>query len=319
MRRELAGSVIVIVGASSGVGRATALAFAEHHAKLVLTARNEHDLATLVQECCRLGTAAVAVPGDVASARDLENVRRRANEAFGRIDTWVNCAAVIIAGRVEDQPVDAIERLVRTNVLGTTLASRTALEQFRSQRHGVLINVSSLLGVIQNPLVPTYVMSKYAVRGLSLALHHATTSPRIRVCTILPGPIDTPTFQRAANHLGRMIRAVPPACAPERVAAAIVASARRPRRVRIVGLAGRTLALAHRAAPVTTEWAAARITAALLVKGRPAEASNGGLFEWNGGGQVHGGWRRGRVRRRLGEALGKALSRRGATFRAHRC
>ena len=127
MRRELAGSVIVIVGASSGVGRATALAFAEHHAKLVLTARNEHDLATLVQECCRLGTAAVAVQGDVASARDLENVRRSANEAFGRIDTWVNCAAVIIAGRVEDQPVDAIERLVRTNVLGTTLASRTAL------------------------------------------------------------------------------------------------------------------------------------------------------------------------------------------------
>ena len=310
-RPALRESVVVVTGATSGIGRASALAFAEHGARLVVAARSAPALADVVAECEARHAQAVAVVTDVADPVAVDHLGARAIEEFGRIDVWVQSAAVIIAARFGDEPLEELHRLVATNVLGSVYAARTALARFRAQGSGVLIDVSSMLGVFPNPLAAAYVMSKFAVRGLSLSLHHAVAEqPDVHVCAVLPGPVDTPMFDRAANHLGRRLRAIPPAAAPERVAATIVACARRPRPEVTVGVLGLALTQVHRIAPRITEWFVARWSAALLVRAEAAAPTSATLFAPPPTGQVHGGWRRGRLRRRLGEQWGRALARR---------
>jgi short-subunit dehydrogenase len=222
------------------------------------------------------------------------------------VDGWVDAAAVLIAGRLEDTPVDELERLTTTNVVGTMLASRAALQRFEAQGHGVLVNVSSVLGVLPNPAVPAYTMSKFAVRGLSLALRLAAAgNDDIHVCTVLPGPVDTPMFDRAANHTGRRLRAIPPACAPERAAAAIVRALRRPKRQVIVGMSGKAIVAAHHLFPRAVEYAVGRASARLLTRPEAALPSSGGLFAWPGTARVDGPWRVSAWRRRPGASVGR--------------
>lgn len=308
----------MITGASSGVARASALAFAAHGCGVVLAARGESALLNLADECRAAGGKALVVPTDVGLLPDMERLGRLTVEAYGRIDVWVEAAGVLLAGPFGQEPIEEVERLVATNVMGAVHGARVALAQFRSQGYGTLINVSSLLGVVQNPVVPLYVMTKFAVRGLSLSLHHATRHERgIRVCTVLPGPLDTELFERAANHSGRVVRAVPPACSPERGAAAIVSCARRPRRQVVVGGTGKMLlAVPHRVAPAATELVVALVTGALVVRRDPAPEGPGAVFTTAGSGSVSANWRRGRLRRAAGDALGRALARRGSGRRS---
>ena len=311
--RSIAGSVVVITGASSGIGRATALAFAGHRARLVLTARSKEGLAPVAARCREVGAEAVTVPVDISHDGGADEVLAAAIEAFGRIDVWVNTAALLVAGGLPLTPVHELRRLIDTNVLGVLLASRAALQRFEDQGSGVLVNVSSLLALIPNPLVPSYVMSKAAVRGLTLALRQAAWGQRdVHVCLVLPGPVDTPMFEHAANHTGHELRAIPPAYAPERLAAAIVGCARRPRRQVTAGVASRVMLLGHRVAPRLTEWALGQYSQALLLRPAPAPADDGALHRPHDDGAVHGGWRLGATRRRLGEAWGRLLAARGA-------
>lgn len=197
-------------------------------------------------------------------------------------------------------------------MVGATLSCRTALATFEEQGHGVLVIVGSLLGLVPNPLVPLYSMTKFATRGLALNLRQAVAGhPGVQVGLVLPGPVDTPMFERAANHTGRQLRAIPPAIAPERVAAAIVACARRPRRQTTAGGVSYLLLASHRLTPRLAEWLVVRWSAATLTRAVPAPPTSGTLFRPLPAGEVHGGWRRGRLRRRVGERLGVALARRG--------
>ena len=309
--RRIHGSTIVVVGATSGVGRATALSLAALQARLVIVARSRIDVDAVADECRRLGTAAIAIAADISQADDVDRIVAEAVEAFGAIDTWINAAAALIVGELHSQPPGDIEQLIATNVLGTTLASRAAMIQFRSQGAGVLINMSSLLGVVPNPVVPTYSMSKFAVRGLTLSLHQSTwhRSP-IRVCTILPGPIDTPMFARAANRSGRAIRAIPPAFSPERVAAAVVRSVRRPRRQRTTGLTGALIVAGMHVLPRFTETVVAQIAARLVFRPLAAPSTRGALEAANVPGRTSGGWRRFPLRVYIGDVVGRQLARR---------
>ncbi len=241
-----------------------------------------------------------------------EAVRKIAVRTYGGIDTWVNLAAVLVAGEFGSETGDEIESLVQTNIVGAVFSARAALEQFRRQRQGVLIDVSSMLGAVPNPLVPLYVMSKFAVRGLSLALHHASRGwPGVHVCLVMPGPLDTPMFERAANHTGRRLRAIPPAISPERVAAAIVACARRPRTQVSVGFSSRLILLGLRVVPRITEWSVATYSGALLMTGEQADATTGAVIDPVATERAQGHYRRGAVRRRLGDSYGRlAASRR---------
>ena len=313
-RRDISGQVVVITGASSGIGRASALAFAGQGARLVLAARGGEALEDVDRECRDRGADVLALPADIADPAAVEELARRAVARFGRIDVWVQAAAVTVAGPIGSASVAETRRLVDTNVLGNVFVARTALATFEEQKSGVLVIVGSLLGLFPNPQVPLYSMSKYATRGLALNLRQAVAGqPGVHVCLVLPGPVDTPLFRRTANHTGRQLRAIPPAAAPERVAAAIVACARRPRRQATSGVVPHAALLAHRVAPRATEWLVARWSAATIVRRRPAAADAGALFAPPSTGAVHGGYRRGRLRRRLGEGLGAWQAQRHGT------
>ena len=302
--RRLDGAVVVITGASSGVGRATAHAFARHGCRLVLAARGLPALVSVTAECEALGASAIAVPTDVADADAMERLGARAIATFSRIDVWVEGAGVVVAAPFGDETVAELRRLVDTNVMGALLGARVALRIFREQGTGVLINISSLLGIVPNPVVPAYVASKFAIRGLSLALRQDTRNRDVHVSVVVPGPVDTPLFQRSANHTGHELRAIPPAYAPERVAAAIVRCARRPRRQVTAGVLSHAILVLHHLVPRMTEFAVARWSARLITRRAPDESGSGALFEPWFQGNVHGGWRRGALRRRIGEGWG---------------
>jgi short-subunit dehydrogenase len=309
--RDIRGAVVVITGASSGIGRATALAFAGLGARLVLAARDPGALGEVERACRARDAQVLVVPTDITDAAAVERLARRAVERFGRVDVWVQAAAALIAGALGTEPVEELRRLVEVNVVGATLSARAALATFQDQGQGTLVIVGSLLGLVPNPQVPLYSMTKYATRGLALNLRQAVAGqPGINVGLVLPGPVDTPVFQRAANHTGRQLRAIPPAYAPERVAAAIVGCARRPRRQTTAGAVSYLLLASHRVAPRLAEWAVARWSAATLTRPTPTPDTAGALFTPVPIAAMHGGWRRGRLRRRLGEWLGTAMAQR---------
>ena len=294
-----------MVGATSGIGRACALSFARHGCRLVIAARNAEELIVVAAMCRELGAGSVATCGvDIGCPADVERVTGVARDELEAVDVWVNVAAVLAAGDLTDSPVADLERIVATNVLGVALTTRAALGIFDGQGWGTLINVSSLLGVVPNPLVPAYCMTKFAVRGLTITLQRACRPRSVAVCLVLPGPVDTPMFTHAANHTGRPLRAIPPAASPWRVAQAVVRCVCRPRRVVTVGVTGWGLLLAHRIAPRPVEWAVARVSAAFLLRSGRAAPTSGNLTRPDAAGAVVGGFRRSATRRRLGDRLG---------------
>ncbi len=282
----------MITGASSGIGRATALEFARRGTSLVLAARREHALEEVAEECRRLGVAAVAVRTDAADAAAVDALARHAVAAHGRVDVWVNNAGVYLVGRFEDTPPEVFERVVETNFLGYVHGSRAALAQFRRQGSGVLINNASLDAHLGVPYHTAYASSKWAVVGFSHSLRQELRdTPHIDVAVVSPASIDTPLFHQAANYSGRPLKAITPTYEPEKVARAIVALAQRPRREVVVGGAGKLVALQHRIAPALTE----RVFAAQLEHDQWQDGESpptpGNAFEplegWTG---ASGGW-----------------------------
>jgi NAD(P)-dependent dehydrogenase (short-subunit alcohol dehydrogenase family) len=295
MPRKLKDSAVVITGASSGIGRATALAFARTGASLVLAARRDEPLQDVADACGRAGSRAVAVPTDVSDQQQVEALARQALAHFGRLDVWVNNAAVTMFARFEDAPMEDFRRVIETNLFGYVYGARAALPYMREQGGGVLINVSSMVAKIPEPYVSAYVISKAAIRSLSMCLRQELALEKghdLHVCTVLPATIDTPFFQQGANYLGRSPRAMPPVYPAEQVAAAIVSLARRPKREVFVGTAGRLLELQARLSPGTTERVVATMVDRQHFDDAPAPSSSGNLFEpmmeHTG---VSGGWR----------------------------
>jgi NAD(P)-dependent dehydrogenase (short-subunit alcohol dehydrogenase family) len=285
----------VVTGASSGIGRATGLAFAHRGARVVLAARRAEALEQLARDCQAAGGQALAVPTDLTDEAAVAELARRAVERFGRIDIWVNNAGVYLLGPLEATPPEAFRRVLETNFFGYVHGARAVLPQFRQQGQGVLINNASVYAHIAAPWLTAYVSSKFAVRGFSEALRQELADlPGVHICTVSPSPIDTPIFASTANYSGRAVTAPPPTYPPEQVARAILASARHPRRERIVGGAGRLATLAELVAPRPFERINRGYVNRLQFTTEPAPTSDGNLYApvSDGHAQARGGWRR---------------------------
>jgi short-subunit dehydrogenase len=255
LTRDIAEQVVVITGASSGIGRDTALEFGRRGAKLVLAARSSEALDTLAGEVQRLGGSTMAVVVDVADYLQVTELAARAVERFGRIDTWVNNASVSTYGTADQTDVDEIRRVVEVNLLGEIYGMKAALPHLRATG-GTIINVSSTLGKRAVPLQAAYCAAKHGVvafgEALRLELRHAGVP--VAVVDVLPSSINTPLFEHARSKIGLLPRPIPPVYEPRVVAEAIVGAAQRPVREVFAGFGGRLLAAAQRLSPVLVDW-----------------------------------------------------------------
>jgi short-subunit dehydrogenase len=228
--------VVVVTGASSGIGRATATRLAKRGASLVLAARSRSSLDEVRAECVRLGARAIAVPTDITEEGASERLVQAAVEEFGRLDVWIGAASVYGYGTFEQTPAEVFRKMVETNLLGEASSIRAVLPQFRRQRHGVLILVGSIYSKMTTPYVSAYVASKSGLLGLANVLRQELLDEKgVHICTVLPATIDTPIFQHAANYTGRKVRPLPPVASPRRVAKVIARLAHKPRRQVVVG------------------------------------------------------------------------------------
>jgi short-subunit dehydrogenase len=252
--KKLADQVIVITGASSGIGLVTARLAAKRGARLVLNSRNEESLNRIADEINADGGQAIAVAGDVGNFEDVRRIADQATRRFGGFDTWVNNAGVSIYGRVLDQSLEDQRRLFDTNYWGIVHGSTIACGHLRT-RGGALINIGSVLSDRAIPIQGTYCASKHAVKGYTDALRmelEAEDAP-ISVTLIKPSAIDTPYRQHAKNLLSLEPLNPPPVYAPETVAEAILHCAENPERDVYVGGGGKALSASSYYAPRLTD------------------------------------------------------------------
>jgi short-subunit dehydrogenase len=235
--KKLADQVIVITGASSGIGLATAEAAARKGAKVVLAARSGEALDEVAARLAADGGEALAVPCDVADRAEVERVAAAAVARFGRIDTWVNDAGVGMYGRLEEVSEQDSRRLFDTNFWGVVNGSLAALPHLR-RGGGALINIGSEVSEAAVPLLGMYVASKHAVKGftdtLRVEVEDVDQAP-VSITLIMPTAVDTPFPQHARNYQDQEPKLPDPMIEPQRVADAILEAAETPTRSKKVG------------------------------------------------------------------------------------
>jgi short-subunit dehydrogenase len=222
----------------------------------VLASRRQRSLDELVDELNAIGAQAIAVPTDVTNEEAVLELANTAVENFGRIDVWVNNAAVSVFAPFATMPLDDFRRVIDVNIMGYVYGARAALEVMSRQKKGVLINVASLVGEVAQPYTAPYGMSKAAIRALGVSLRSELMLKNLKgvnVATVVPPTIDTPFFRHSANYTGREVVAMPPVYSANQVAKAIVRLASAPRSELVIGRAGQALVRQHRKTPALVE------------------------------------------------------------------
>ncbi len=296
-RQRIADRTFVVTGASSGFGRGVALKLASHGANVVLAARRTEVLEEVAAAVRAAGGQPLVVTTDVARPEQVERLARTAAERFGRIDVWINNAAVGAIGRFEEIPVEDHARVVDVNFKGVIYGSHAALRQFRRQGSGTLVNIASVEGRVPLAYHASYAATKHAVLGLGAALNQELRlggmQQAIKVSSVLPWAVDTPYWQHTANYSGGTPRMYL-MDGPDEVVDAIVWASIHPTKEYAVGWKARGAVLGDRIWPGLTERVAADVVhRAQIETAPPAPPTAGSVHEpmRPGGTTVEGGAR----------------------------
>lgn len=283
---------VVVTGATSGIGRAAVREFAARGDRLVLAARAAEALDDVRAECIAAGVHTLAVPTDLTGSGAPAALVEAALAEFGGIDVWAHTAAVMAYGRFDETPEGVFEQVIRTDLLAAAAVARAAVRHFRASGGGTLILTGSVLGHITAPYMSAYVASKWGVQGLARVLQQeARETPGVHVCVVTPGSVDTPIYQRAANHLRRLGRPPLPVATPERVARAIVDLAGHPRREVSVGRANAVMRFGFTVLPGVYDLLVGPLMRMAGLTDRTVDPHDGVVFAPDPASeQVHGGW-----------------------------
>jgi NADP-dependent 3-hydroxy acid dehydrogenase YdfG len=272
--KKIDNQIVVIMGATGGIGRQTARLLARRGAKLVLSGRDEEGLRALCQEIGRDGGSAIEQACDVTNFEQVKNVAQRAVNAYGRLDTWVHLAAIHLAAPFERTTPEQFRNVVEVNLVGQAYGAMAALPEIKKEGRGCLIHVTSVESEIPLPLQSAYAASKAGASAFldSLRMELEREGVPIAVADIKPGAVDTPSMEQARNASGAE-RLMPGALHDARMVAEVILYAtEHPTREMYAGGGARMLALAHRLSPRLTETLVMR----QLSGGRPRQ-TNGGL------------------------------------------
>jgi short-subunit dehydrogenase len=305
---EVKNAVVVLTGASSGVGRAAALAFARAGARLVLAARGEEALAAVAGACGKLGAQVLVQPTDVSDPAAVERLATAAEQRFGRIDVWGDIAGVGAVGAFDETPLDQHDQTIRTNLLGYLYGAHVAVKRFKRQGSGLLISMNSVGAFAAAPYAVAYSASKWGARALCLALRAELANyPDIHISEIYGSFLDTPGVEHAANFTGAKLRPAPPVNDPDKVANIMVALLARPRDEVMLDTPARAIRLGASAAPRLAAWGLGRFVEVYTRLAERAGPSGGATHKAGGGpGDVHGGLKRPGLRLAAAAAIGVA-------------
>lgn len=305
--------VVVLTGASSGIGRAAALAFAGDGADLVLAAREREALEVVAAECSEAGARVLVQPTDVTDAAAVKRLADAALERFGQIDVWINNVGVGAIGLFDQTPIDSHRRVVEANLLGHMNGAHAVLPHFRARGCGTLINMISLGGWVSSPYAAAYSASKFGLRGFSEALRAEVAQlPQVHVCDVYPTFVDTPGVTHGANYSGHRLSPPPGLVDPRRVAEILLSLSRRPRASTYIGLGARPGIWAHALAPNLMGRLMRRFTERALERAEPRPQTDGNLFAPSRGHAIDGGFTASRPSHATAAAVGIAATALGA-------
>lgn len=228
---ELLGKTVVITGGTSGVGRAAAEAFALEGCNVVVAARGQEGLDETVALCHDLEVVALGVQTDVSDAQQVQNLAEQALQFNGRIDIWVNNAGVMASGKFEEIPVETMDQVVKTNLLGFLHGAHTVLPIFKKQKEGILINNVSIGGWMPAPYSTAYSSTKFGIRGMVEGLQgEVSDEPNIHIVGLYPGIQRSTGNMHSAKYSGLDFKIPPFSVDPRHLAAQMVAAAKNPKK-----------------------------------------------------------------------------------------
>jgi len=281
---------VVIMGGSSGIGAATAIAFARQGAHLVLGARGKEGLDDVARRCRQAGGHADVLVVDAIDADAVAAFAKDARDLLGQIDLWFSNVGSGVVGKFADVPIAHHRQVIETNLITHMNDAHAVIPIFLEQDYGIWVNMISSGGFVATPYAAAYGASKFGLRGFSEALRAELGKKRdIHVCDIYPSFVDTPGFKHAANYTGAKLSYPPGVLAPEKVANAVVALVRKPRAVTLLGAPDVTKKLTQ-LAPDLLASGMNRFMETWAKRADPTEDTVGALYEpQQGASGVHSG------------------------------
>ncbi|EJL68552.1 SDR family oxidoreductase [Chryseobacterium populi] len=277
--KSLRGQTVVITGGSSGVGRATAEAFALEGCNIIVAARGKDGLDETVSLCRDLGVVAIGVPTDVSVAEQVDHLAKTALQFNGRIDIWVNNAGVMASGKFEEIPMELNEQVIKTNLFGYMHGAYSVLPIFKKQKDGILINNISIGGFIPAPYSAAYSSAKFGIRGMMECLQGEISDfPGVHICNLYPQIQRSTGNMHSAKYSGLDFKIPPFAADPRDTAAKIVELAKNPQKGMFPDITSRVIKNVYGLFPRSImNVASAGMRMVMKIKNAPSDAGN--IFE----------------------------------------